>query len=1776
MSVYQLVVTAGGVRRRGTAWCLDNQTVITALHVVAERGTWLHEMPSAEVSYTLIKETEQIALSPGTSDPHSDVALLTVPAQQLQRPLNLASTQPFVHDVFLAEGFPKFHGERQFSISGRITAVRAGISDQTLQLQVDQTTDVSLEGFSGAPVLVNESVVGVITRDTQGVATAWAAPVTAIRRLARLYWAVDLQETLAQLLARLYPSQEILRDFRARWLPEKGGGADGDIETLGRILIREALLLGVDSLRNLLELARNDHPSATEIEALSENLMKIYQEGGFIPAFGHPVLKALAEHSTPILEGISSTVGDCLHLERHRLIQESISQLNTCQILILSGSAGSGKSGVAKDVVSRLSSDHFTFCFRAEEFAMPHIDALLTQSRIPTNAKGLAEVLHSQEKKVMLIESLERLLESSIRDAFTHMLALAAKDASWKIVVTCRDYSSDLVRAALVEPRQMKYSILSIPLLDDDELQMAVDINPALIRPLESGALRQLLRNPYILDKAWRISWAHDRPLPLSERDFRIVVWKDIIRADHHMASGMPRRREQVFMQVALRRAQTLRLYALCKDLDPEVIEVLRLDSLITSPDGSKILAAPSHDVLEDWAILQWIDEEFVTHDDSLSIFSQNLGAYPAVRRSLRKWIGELVERLPSRADELFVSTIQDSQLAAHFRDDILVSLLKSTSATDFLRRHRDELFSNQRRLLRLVIHLLRVACVVRPAGLDSSTAHASMFNRPDGLAWACVLHLISENLDEFAHHDRDLLLTLIKDWARGVTYEQPYPDGANSAAAIAFWLLPHFSDYGYSSKGHEKDILQVIAKIPKAAPQQFEALLSSGTNDTHNRAVESFQEMVLDGLDGMPAARDFPDIVIKSAREYFLCNEESLSDHHGFGVRRELEVLFGVREERSFGTMSISALRGPWLTLLRHHPRKALEFIQSVFDHSAEWYAYPRVRIKFESPTRVFLRFKDGTSKEQWFSERLWSMYRGISGPHALNTVLMAFEYWLLEFAQAAPEHLDSVLLQILKRSTSAAVSAAVASVATAHPRNACETLLSFLRAPEYILADRHRLANESQTPSRIAEVMPSFDALDKFYESERKQSDSLAHRRHDLEWAIMNLQLGPSAAQVHEILDQHRASTPASESQSERDLMWRLAIHRMDLRHYKIVDDGASESAGDDGTQIRIVPSAVESDLKDLVQKSAHDLETAQSQMGSFVWGKGVFEYTAGAAHDPSQWRAWLLYARRGTEIDTGNEKAPTNSHVRNPRVRVAARRPGNFCRGARALLGSLLRRLGRSRQQQQSRPSPEKRHLTLLEWGGIGYIAAVCVRDHWDEMSPADQNWCVDYICDAIASGCNNWSPVARIQRGGFGADRPSASVLSLLIGKELSASHNERVRRMLVLALTHANDEVRLYAAAGVGDNLWKIDASLTQRCVFALAVESLRVDEVVQEAEAQVDDEFSMSPEAAENFGLALARRQAAATESMRRDFFTHDFSADFLRFDPSQGYAAKAHLNILRILLNAPAEPLAISAFKRLGVVLVGWWDLEENRRHDMEHRYREAPVHHELVFPQMEMLARFLIRTTLSSATDILKPILESTSRHPDKVAKILMGLITAEDQERKTEQFWSLWSLFANEVKNAEWIGQLNRGDHPRGSDMLSAIFLGPYWKEDIHHWGSVEGHQAKVGNIFEGLPASPLVLDFYLQFLHRIGETALPEGFVGLSKRAKVEALRTSSWSSNSIFLLEVLLQKHVYGCPLELKQRTDLREAVLLLLDVLVEKASSAAFRMRDDFVTPLSP
>ena len=392
-----------------------------------------------------------------------------------------------------------------------------------------------------------------------------------------------------------------------------------------------------------------------------------------------------------------------------------------------------------------------------------------------------------------------------------------------------------------------------------------------------------------------------------------------------------------------------------------------------------------------------------------------------------------------------------------------------------------------------------------------------------------------------------------------------------------------------------------------------------------------------------------------------------------------------------------------------------------------------------------------------------------------------------------------------------------------------------------------------------------------------------------------------------------------------------------------------------------------------------------------------------------------------------------------------------------------------------------------------------------------------------------------------------------------------------RHAFVAALTHAIDEVRWYAARGIGKYLWGIDRALTLRCVTALAMEASWVQIEIDEERRRLLAEKMFSELHNSEWVQAV---EAGVAASVRQLFFEDEgIPANALEtFDPTKWSETEANSRILAILGEVPTEPAAVECFRRLGQRLVAWWNTDDERRRGGHRSHQER--NHRTESAQMMLLENFVLRTAGPDAANILKPIVDAVDRHPDKVHWFLVGLIGVEDLQPNTAQFWMLWKLFADKVRRSNWLARID-DEHASGREMLSAIFLGTWWKKEVRHWRSLEGHAENINMLFDDLPTSSRVLNGYVRFLHHVGEQSLPQAFIRIMNRLQQGDHRQMLRNGNTVFLLELLLQRYVYGRPLELKRQNDLRNAILGLLDLLIENGSSAAFRMRDDFVTPLS-
>jgi hypothetical protein len=418
-------------------------------------------------------------------------------------------------------------------------------------------------------------------------------------------------------------------------------------------------------------------------------------------------------------------------------------------------------------------------------------------------------------------------------------------------------------------------------------------------------------------------------------------------------------------------------------------------------------------------------------------------------------------------------------------------------------------------------------------------------------------------------------------------------------------------------------------------------------------------------------------------------------------------------------------------------------------------------------------------------------------------------------------------------------------------------------------------------------------------------------------------------------------------------------------------------------------------------------------------------------------------------------------------------------------------------------------------------------------------------------------NVWGYLERMQKFSMAADRPCASVVPLLLGKTLSEPFKLLVQQTFAVALTHPIDEVKWNATWGVANHLWSIDRDLTLRCVDALAAEAKLVDDARQAEEKRRYDQRRQFDAIEGDAAGKIRERFWKAGAITTRAYETLDIT---------EWFGTKANERVLAILGRAPAEASAIAAFTRTAQTLVSWWDADRVRRESRRERNYET----ELTLSQL--LQSFLIQALPTAAEAVLQPVLDAIDRHPKEIHGLIQGLIVTEDSHSNTAQFWFIWNLFAAKISRAKWIDQIDN-EYSTCREVVSAIFLGPWWKEDVRHWKSLDGYAHHVHALFEELHPSSTSLHCYVRFLYHIGERSLPEAFIRVARRLQLGASRQPIENTDTIFMLEVLLQRQVYGNPLKLKSERTLREAILFLLDILVENGSSAAFRMRDDFVTP---
>lgn len=872
-------------------------------------------------------------------------------------------------------------------------------------------------------------------------------------------------------------------------------------------------------------------------------------------------VQKLKTDSTTILRPIKNSLGDnasSFQLSRTSITENIIDSINDSGITIVTGKAGAGKSAAVKGAISLGFSQGTVFVFRADQFNQPHLANVFSALGIHNSLDDIFSCIALIPDKIVFIDSLEKLLEDADPDnAFRQLLNLAAnKDI--KIVGSTRTYAVDLLTQKFgIDSKHLR--IVDVPLLTDEELKKVTDHFQILSGPLQNEKIRSLLRSPKYLDFTIK-SIAHSSTdySSYSVSRFKNKLWDSLICNSSVRQTGLPAKREKAFMEIAVQRAKAMKLFIKPIHSDDEAIDLLEADDMVFQ-DGTKRKYSPSHDILEDWALVRHVAACYDDDPDVLTFFG-TLGNEPAIRRAFRLWVEDFIVDDPAKINTLIKSTISNPKIETYWVDELLVAVFKSENNTSFFSTFEKDLLADKGVLLNRCLHLIKTAC--RETNYE---VHTTPLLLPVGSGWQEAIAFIRGHLSEL-NELRVSILSFMNLWEYRLIfqYRRDQPEYADVKEIVLYYIHQIETEDEYwdkrATEADQKLLVSILFFIAPMVKEEITTLVNNALKEEDERKnwrLHTFYEKVLErflgGVGTQLVAAVLPDLLIDTARRHWKYVRPEPREIEGsimtqiLGDYIDQDHCWGIADQWSFFPAGI--YKTPLNNIMLFHPAKGIEFIVEFINYAVEFYVNAKCHYKHEV-VEVTFSLNDGTPIKQYGGQELWLAYRGISvTDDLLQSLLMTLEKHLLDLASTKTEksrkNLKSVFNHLLRNSNSVMITAVLASVAMAYPTEVEEEML-----PLVTIKEMYRW--ESVRPLQEQSTLAPYDDHIPFAQRVRWEFNQLPHRtkwRRGFADFLVDYQLtiGTVNPQLKIILDKLWAES------SEEDIVWRKKLHEIDTRKWE-----------------------------------------------------------------------------------------------------------------------------------------------------------------------------------------------------------------------------------------------------------------------------------------------------------------------------------------------------------------------------------------------------------------------------------------------------------------------------------------------------------------------------------------------------------------------------------------------------------------------------------------------
>lgn len=1422
--------------------------------------------------------------------------------------------------------------------------------------------------------------------------------------------------------------------------------------------------------------------------------------------FENDFLKLL-DRGDHIYAGVSSSIKG-FHVDRSEYAEKLSEAFDEDEFIFVTGARGVGKSGVVKDFVSTKRRDIPVFYLRAEDLDKSHLNDVFSSIGMSSTLGQIDSYFSLLPQKILVIESLEKVLELSQQNAFIDLLQFIKQQTGWTILATGRDYAYQQLAFNFLQPNGIKYNSINIEGFTKEQVKEVGDHAPEINNLISNESLVEMLKIPFFIEIAVRaINGGAQFKDGDTEFDFRRIVWSSVIAKEQDRKIGMPVKRKKTFIDIAIQRAKKMVFGISVDGFDPEVVSKLEEDHLIHRDPRALTISLP-HDVLEDWALEEFIDAEYIKCSHNAADFLRAIGSEPAISRAFRLWLYRQLKYDQPIFD--FVKNIlRADEIDSFWKDETIAAILQHDSPETFLGLMKNDLLKDGCTLLIRFCFVLRIACQ-RPNPRFVSLLEKdrksgilkSLFLFPFGNGWGALLNFIYEQRSNLSLSASNHIVEIIDTWCTIINIYEDFPEYSRVVGLLSIWLLePLKDDYRRRNENYRKKILNALLKVSPTIEAEFDVLMErdvfiSKTNPRRLGYVDELVGLALLGLNVPILCKYRPAFVIKlSMHEWLLEREE---DDYGY----DLEKTFGLDQARDF--FPASGAKGPFAYLLQFHPRKALDFIIKLCNLTAKKYAESERASSTDDESlfsdelavkAVDVCLNDGSLTEQYASSHLWKGFRGQSTlPYLLQCALMALENWLVEYISASNEEskIEWIYDYLLRNSNSVMITSVLSSVAVGFPSKVKKAAFPILNTADFYYLDLIRMTAE------MGGSEPNWfgfdrDLLSKIYIEERRVAALRPWRKESLETLLTRLQFDSEIREsVLNIVD--RLKIEASE-RNERSLKY--LVHRVDTRDWETVEDNENN---------RVIFKST-SELSDELKQDQQQFNEKHAVDGSvsrlYVWSKKLFEEVQFKEENFSSYQDALKTAK-----DLLNT--------------IQLNKTFNF---------------------------------SGMAIGAITTCASVCVRDVLDRLEESERQWCFKIVLDSIFMHADITDGSALYDKTDHYGSGACAFVLPKLFEIELDDEAKNTLKLAIATALTHVNSHVGVFAAKGVRKYLWERD--------FELASHFL--NGAIEYAKLQKENIESR------RFNYLQGKTRDEANEKWSRlvSKFRNDVIVG--KLNPSiENISLKTHSSwfVHLPLIMIPIGSNDARQFELFHKIIHFAFDseYEDYRRED------DQKIQHDIIREIKDCLIEHVVFSRNYNFEPVKSLLVEGCSKVPGFIYSVKLSFDVAMEKIEDFDSVWSLWEILAVEAKkialnyiNDEYTGRkddLNR--LLRGLLYVDCPWQGHPSEEKVIEKGA--GHllsffqtSANNSHVFEALAS--LIYYFHNVFFEK-GIRILAENY---RKIPKIISLQL-----NTTYYLEMSIGRYLQIENRGTLTR-DMHNVCLDLLTGIVETGSARAYYLREGLV-----